>query len=94
LTNTARHAQAGTATIRISEEEGQVDLAVEDDGVGFERGGLFPGHLGLQSMRERAAELGGVLEIESAPGKGTLVRARFPLPLDHAQAISGREDHG
>ena len=79
LTNTARHARAGIATVRLREEENQIVLAVADDGIGFEAGGSFPGHLGLQSMRERAAELRGILEIESGPGKGTLVRARFPM---------------
>ncbi len=94
LTNTARHSQARTATIRIREEEGHVTMVVEDDGIGFETGGLFPGHLGLQSMRERAAELGGVLEIESVPGKGTLVRARFPLHADPAEMVPEHQDHG
>ena len=86
LTNTARHARAGVATIRIREEDGQIVLVVEDDGVGFEPRASFPGHLGLQSMRERTAELGGVFEIESAPGKGTLVRARFPRPAGQSGA--------
>lgn len=92
LTNTARHAHAGVATIRIREEEDQVVLAVEDDGIGFEPRGTFPGHLGLQSMRERAAELGGVLEVESGPGKGTLVRARFPLAASQSGAPPEHSD--
>jgi signal transduction histidine kinase len=38
----------------------------------------FPGHLGLRSMRERASRLGGTLEVETAPGRGTRIRARIP----------------
>jgi PAS domain S-box-containing protein len=78
VTNAARHAGATVASIGIREENGDVVLVVEDDGIGFDPGASFPGHLGLQSMRERAAELGGLLEIESSAGRGTTVRARFP----------------
>lgn len=57
----------------------RMTLEVSDDGAGFDAGGDFPGHLGLRSMRERAARLGGTLEVETAPGKGTHTRARIPL---------------
>ncbi|HWQ11220.1 MAG TPA: histidine kinase [Roseiflexaceae bacterium] len=53
-------------------------LVVQDNGIGFDPGGAFPGHLGLRSMRERALGLGGTLEIESAPGAGTRITARIP----------------
>ncbi|CAN5670111.1 hypothetical protein BH24ACT18_BH24ACT18_20010 [soil metagenome] len=46
--------------------------------MGFDPEGEFPGHLGLRSMRERAAPLGGTLEVESNPGRGTRIRARIP----------------
>lgn len=48
-------------------------LAVTDDGRGFELGALGPTHLGLQSMRERAAEAGAQLQVDSSPGHGTQV---------------------
>lgn len=54
-------------------------LEVQDNGQGFEPEGPFPGHLGLRSMRERAAILGGTLEIHSAPGAGARVTARIPI---------------
>ena len=60
-------------------DPGRITLTISDDGAGFDPGGDFPGHLGLRSMRERAARLGGTLEIESTPGKGTHIRARIPL---------------
>jgi signal transduction histidine kinase len=43
--------------------------------MGFDTGGAFPGHLGLQTMRERARNLGGTMEVTSTPGAGTVVRA-------------------
>jgi len=53
-------------------------LEVRDDGGGFDPAGSFPGHLGLKSMRERVARLGGTLQIESAPGEGARICARIP----------------
>ncbi|MBX9585445.1 MAG: hypothetical protein K2X87_34495, partial [Gemmataceae bacterium] len=56
-------------------------VAVEDDGAGFDPNAGPGGRLGLAGMRERAALLGGALEVESAPGCGTTVIARIPLSL-------------
>jgi signal transduction histidine kinase len=61
------------------EQDGWIELEIEDDGVGFDGGGEFPGHLGLRSMRERAERVGGELELRSAPGKGTRILARIPV---------------
>jgi signal transduction histidine kinase len=55
---------------------------IRDDGTGFDPGAQFPGHLGLQSMRERAYRLGGTVEISSTSGKGTIVRAVIPRRAD------------
>lgn len=77
LTNVVRHAQAPTCTIQLSLADG-LEIEISDDGVGLpaER------HLGigLTSMKERAAELGGSCVVEQAPGGGTRVRAHLPLP--------------
>jgi signal transduction histidine kinase len=75
-----KHAYVNSAKLRLSEEKavGGVVLEVSDDGVGFNPEQSFPGHLGLQSMRERLARLGGVLEITSTPGRGTKIRAIVP----------------
>jgi signal transduction histidine kinase len=81
LANAAKHAGAGTVDVRLSAEPGAVALVVADDGSGFDPDGeAGTGHLGLSLMRSRASEAGGQLEIRSAPGAGTTVRARFPLP--------------
>ena len=78
LTNVAKHAGARRVSVRLVRLESAVELRVRDDGVGFEPGANGRG-LGLQSMRERAALLGGTVQLESERGKGTMVTARFPL---------------
>jgi signal transduction histidine kinase/PAS domain-containing protein len=79
LHNAAKHARARHLELVLEVGEAEVGLVVADDGRGFDPDGEFPGHLGLRSMRERAAALGGTLEIASAPGAGTRLRARVPL---------------
>jgi signal transduction histidine kinase len=79
LHNTVRHARASSVQIRMRCSPEQVTLDVSDDGIGFDSKKDFPGHLGLHSMRERAERLGGTLTVESAPGKGTNVRAWLPI---------------
>jgi signal transduction histidine kinase len=77
LTNVARHAAAGHVQIAVVEENGRILLVVRDDGAGFDRqpaGGGF----GLLGMTERAALAGGRLEVASAAGRGTTVRADLP----------------
>jgi signal transduction histidine kinase len=80
LHNAAKHARAHRVVVVLEVGDSDVGLLVADDGRGFDPQREFPGHLGLQSMRERAAAVGGTLEIESAPGEGTRLRARIPLP--------------
>ena len=79
LTNMARHAKATHVVVRLKEESGVIELEVRDDGVGFVRSPAptRSSGMGLVGMRERASSMGGTLEVESAPGKGTCVRARF-----------------
>ena len=79
LNNTIKHAHASRIDIRMACEDGLLRLAVEDDGTGFDPHQEFPGHLGLQSMRERMEGLGGQLSIESAPEAGTRVVASIAL---------------
>jgi PAS domain S-box-containing protein len=78
LQNTVKHARANTVELRLSENDAQLVLEVCDDGVGFDPDGSYPGHLGLQSMRERVYGLGGTLQIQSAAGAGTCICARIP----------------
>lgn len=77
--NTVKHARANKVELEMACDSGSVSLEVSDDGVGFDPGGEFPGHLGLRSMRERALRLGGTFRVESSAGGGTRIRARIPL---------------
>jgi PAS domain S-box-containing protein len=84
LTNALRHAHARRVTVRVEADADTVCLGVHDDGRGFDVAGAEEAaragrSLGLLGMAERARLLGGVLEIDSAPGAGTTVRARLPL---------------
>ncbi|HEX8290494.1 MAG TPA: PAS domain-containing sensor histidine kinase [Pyrinomonadaceae bacterium] len=83
LNNIHKHAAATRVSVQLGRMDGQVVLIVEDDGRGFEPGEAVVGErgMGLLSMSERAAQVGGTLEIESAPGKGTTVYARVPLAV-------------
>jgi signal transduction histidine kinase len=81
LHNAAKHARARTLDLVLEVGPGDVELRVADDGRGFDPHRDFPGHLGLCSMRERAAAVGGRLEIDSAPGAGTRLSMRVPAPV-------------
>jgi len=78
LNNVVKHARAGRVDMRFNCSADTLTLEVVDDGVGFASEDAVPGHLGLQSMRERAISIGGTLEIDSAPVRGTRVVARIP----------------
>ena len=82
LTNAAKHAQAHHVEVWLVREPGAVSLTVRDDGRGFDPSRISStgGGMGLFSMRERAELAGGTLTLTSAPGKGTTVEARVPLP--------------
>ena len=78
--NVVKHANASNATIRIAAEgDDRLRLTVTDDGDGFDPTAVPRGHLGLIGMRQRVDLVGGALEVESAPGKGTTVDALVPL---------------
>lgn len=82
LNNVARHAEAQTVTVNLERKDGQVILTIIDDGQGFNPTATSPtdGHgFGLMGMRERLGIVGGVLEIQSAAGKGTEIIARVPV---------------
>jgi signal transduction histidine kinase len=82
LANVQKHAGASAARVRVSTQQGQVVLEVRDDGRGFDTHAGHPGHFGLESMRSRAAEVGGRVTIASSPGSGTVVRVRVPAQAD------------
>ena len=83
LANIAKHAQAHQANIRLWTSPGRVYLEISDDGIGFDlpRMRMALGH-GLANMVTRARKVGGDLEINSEPGKGTTILAWAPLNQD------------
>jgi len=81
VANAAKHADSNEVEVRVHATRRAVEVSVEDHGRGFHPGrtGLHAGHLGLEMMRRRVAEVHGTLDVESAPGSGTRVVARLPV---------------
>jgi signal transduction histidine kinase len=80
LTNVLTHAQASKVRVELTLDRNEISLYVQDDGSGFApEHELAHGGFGLTSMRERAEILGGLLHIDSRPGRGTKVQAVVPL---------------
>ena len=80
VTNVVRHAHARQCLVRVSTIDGRLLLCVDDDGAGLHTEGRPSAGNGLQTMRERAEELRGRLQVSSSPDEGTSVRAEIPLP--------------
>ncbi len=78
LTNVVRHAAASRCTVHLYVADRAVRLSIADDGVGLPAGAAAG--IGLGSMRERAAELGGTCTVSPGEDGGTVVRATLPLP--------------
>lgn len=78
LTNVLRHAGATRVDIELGVKSGCVMVEINDDGGGITEAGMGPGSLGILGMRERAAALGGVLEVAPRSNGGTRVAAWFP----------------
>jgi signal transduction histidine kinase len=78
LNNVLKHAHAQHVAVRLDVSATRAVLHVSDDGVGFEPSLRNGGGFGLPGMRERAERLGGTLQVESAPGRGTRVRVEVP----------------
>lgn len=87
LTNVRKHARATKAGVDVRRQDDRLVVSIRDDGTGFNpeatARGEFP-KFGLTTMRERASSIHGLLDIESAPGRGTTVR--FTMPLSAAGA--------
>lgn len=83
LTNVARHARASNVRVAFQKNEHSLWMQVQDDGISFQVQPVLLARgtkrLGLLGMRERVEMVGGRLDIESAPGKGTTITAHLPL---------------
>ncbi len=85
LKNVEKHARARHVTVRLGQRDGFVQLAIKDDGIGFDpdaQPAIRKGTSGLDlfSIRERASYVGGTLKVKSARGAGTEIDVRIPLP--------------
>jgi signal transduction histidine kinase len=81
LNNAIRHASATEMQLTMSLVNHQLEIVIADNGCGFDRSAIQPGH-GLMNLEERLAMLKGRCRIESQPGKGTTVKFTVPLPRD------------
>ena len=79
LTNIVKHAAAQKVSVRISIQERELTLIIQDDGRGFTPAASSAGADGVRNMRQRMAALGGRLEVTSAPGGGTTIHLRVDL---------------
>lgn len=77
LNNVIKHAEAQTVELALWARPGEAELTIKDDGRGFDREQLRPGHFGLAILRERAEAIGAHLAIESRPGAGTILTLRW-----------------
>ena len=81
LTNVAKHSDATQVEVTLERDSSSILLTVQDNGRGFSTGDpRKPGSYGLVGLRERAILLGGEVEIESTPGRGTRIEMRLPAP--------------
>jgi ligand-binding sensor domain-containing protein/two-component sensor histidine kinase len=83
VNNAVRHADASTIDVTLGYDVRAVELSMDDDGRGFvydPQTFVHGGHFGLQGMRERASEIGGILRVESRPAKGTRISLRVEIP--------------
>lgn len=86
MTNVVRHAVASQVQVRMTYQSAQLELIVQDDGIGFNVAAIRErtsgdASLGLLGMQERVQLVGGQIEFISDPERGTIIRAVFPLPV-------------
>jgi signal transduction histidine kinase len=79
-TNAVRHGKASRLAVSVNRQDGHVELAVRDFGTGFDPAAPHAGS-GLAHIRDRVAELGGTVDIDSTPGRGAALTVRVPVPL-------------
>jgi signal transduction histidine kinase len=80
VTNAVRHSQGRNIQVELTMEGQELLLNISDDGTGFDPSlaNALQGHFGITGMKERAAKLGGHIEITASAGNGTVVQVRLP----------------
>lgn len=79
VNNAIKYANASKVSIAIKSNDDQIEIAIVDDGIGFDIGDTSTGN-GLLNMKKRIREIGGDFNLQSKAGEGTIVSARFPKP--------------
>ena len=88
IQNVVKHASARSVEVQLIADRQDIELRIVDDGVGFEPGADYPGHIGLNSMKERAHALNLELTVDSHPGAGVQVKVRtHALPRHSARVL-------
>jgi signal transduction histidine kinase len=82
LNNIVLHASARHVEIAFSNHSGRIDLAIQDDGIGFDPSDIAPGRLGLSIINDRIENIDGTIEIISRKGEGTLIKVVWAAPTD------------
>jgi signal transduction histidine kinase len=81
IANAAHHSGATHVSVTLEYAPRSLTVRIADDGSGFDPALARPGHFGITGMRERVLSFGGAFDLRSASGQGTVVEARFPLPV-------------
>jgi two-component system, NarL family, sensor kinase len=84
LTNVRKHAGARSARVDLERHGDSVTLRVSDDGCGFDPTVVPEDRFGLEGIRQRSRLMGGEPSIRSAPGRGTTIEVRLPIPAEPA----------
>ncbi len=85
ISNTLRHSRAERLEMKLLRRVDGVRLSIRDNGIGFELDKKKQASYGLMSMAERVNEIGGFMNIVTAPGKGTRIEIRVPVPVDEEE---------
>jgi len=80
LKNAAKHAANSSVHVKLSQRNHEIQLSIEDSGPGFDLDAHARNGIGLLSIQERARQLGGSFALRSAPGEGTYILVRVPVP--------------
>jgi signal transduction histidine kinase len=90
LTNVIKHAQASQVWVELAEDEGQLTLTIQDNGVGFNPDARDIQGIGLQGIRERLEVVAGRLGLRSAPGRGVVLSASVPFSSGLSKTMESR----
>jgi len=95
LTNVRKHAHASVVRVTVAKQGDHAEITIADDGLGFDLAALAgsdEGHFGLKIMAERAASVGGKLQVQSRPGQGTRIVIEAPLAAGNSTPSQGYGD--